>query len=138
MMDGSGLYPKGFHPVEQNNNREFTGPAEQMYTRTQLPPKYYWIDFGNSARFDPSNRSPRIAPVHGTDKSAPEFQDSDAYEQEQDPFPTDIYYLGNLMRMHFTEVSWRFYTTSLGTMLICIVCRATLCSVTPKYMGWVS
>ncbi|KAF9480287.1 hypothetical protein BDN70DRAFT_857084 [Pholiota conissans] len=104
MMDGSELYPYGFHPTEQDYNLEFTCSAKQMYTRTQRPPTYYWIDFGNAACFDPSNRSPRIYPLHGTDKSAPEFQNlSQDSVEEFDPFPTDIYYLGNLVRMHFTE-----------------------------------
>ncbi|KAF9480281.1 hypothetical protein BDN70DRAFT_992808 [Pholiota conissans] len=103
MMDGSVMYPYGFHPVKPHRNREFTGSAKQAYTRTQRPPKYYWIDFGNSARFDPWDKSPRIYPVHGTDHSAPEFQDPKSEDQLLDPFPTDIYYLGNLIRLYFTE-----------------------------------
>ncbi|KAF9480286.1 hypothetical protein BDN70DRAFT_979745 [Pholiota conissans] len=103
MMDGSELFPNGFHPLRPDCNREFTGPAKQMYTRTQRPPKYYWIDFVNSARFNATDRSPRIEPLQGTDKLAPEFEDPTSEDQKLDPFSTDIYYLGNLIRMHFTE-----------------------------------
>lgn len=105
MMDGSEIYPKGFHPRRFDRSPNFTSSAQQKYTRTQRPPKYYWIDFGLSARFDPSEEFPRVPILRGNDKSVPEHQDPDYETQLANPFPTDIYYLGNLIREYFTEVS---------------------------------
>jgi hypothetical protein len=98
------MYPKGFHPRRQDRNIEFTGPAEQRYTRTQRPPKYYWIDFGLAARFSRETESFQIPILRGNDKTVPEHQDPKYMQQLCDPFPTDIYYLGNLVREFFTEV----------------------------------
>lgn len=107
MMDGSEMYPEGYHAASQNHNRQFTGPAIQKYTRTQCPPRYYWIDFGLSIPFDPSINNPKVMPIHGGDKSVPEHRD--IYKTRTltptDPFATDIYYLGNMLRLFFTEVS---------------------------------
>jgi hypothetical protein len=104
MLDASGMYPKGFHPRRQDRNIEITGPAEQRYTRTQRPPKYYWIDFGLAARFSRETESFQIPILRGNDKTVPEHQDPKYMQQLCDPFPTDIYYLGNLVREFFTEV----------------------------------
>ncbi|KJA23536.1 hypothetical protein HYPSUDRAFT_1080330 [Hypholoma sublateritium FD-334 SS-4] len=103
MLDASELYPEGFHPQKRDFNVAFTGSAAQKYTRTQRPPKYYWIDFGLSVRFGETDKFPLFHVLRGNDKSAPEFQDPDYMEQPQDPFPTDIYYLGNLAKRYFTE-----------------------------------
>ncbi|KAH9476241.1 hypothetical protein JR316_0011812 [Psilocybe cubensis] len=103
MMDPTEMYPEGFHPVEYQSNRDLTGRAYQKYTRTERPPKYYWIDFGLSVRFDKSDKFPQAITLRGGDKSAPEFRDLANVYTKRDPFPTDIYYLGNLIRMFFTE-----------------------------------
>ncbi|KAF9480289.1 hypothetical protein BDN70DRAFT_622115 [Pholiota conissans] len=103
MMDGSEMYPKGFHPREPDYNPTFTGSAQQKYTRTQRPPKYYWIDFGLSARLDPADEHPLLPILRGNDKSVPEHQDPDYQTQFADPYATDIYHLGNLIREYFTE-----------------------------------
>lgn len=106
VMDGSEMYPGGFHVVKQNHNREYTELAIQKYTRTQCPPRYCWIDFGLSVSFDPSDNCPRARPIMGGDKSVPEHRDIylSMTPQPTDPFATDIYYLGNFLRMIFTEV----------------------------------
>ncbi|TFY60098.1 hypothetical protein EVJ58_g5363 [Rhodofomes roseus] len=43
------------------------------YTRTEKPPKYYYIDFGLSRRYNPDDGPPRALPIFGGDKSVPEF-----------------------------------------------------------------
>uniref|UniRef100_A0A8H7XMQ5 Protein kinase domain-containing protein n=1 Tax=Psilocybe cubensis TaxID=181762 RepID=A0A8H7XMQ5_PSICU len=103
MMDPSEIYPEGFHPVKYRMNRDYTGPASPKCTRTQCPPKYYWIDYGLSVHFEESYKFPRAVTLRGGDKSAPEFQDIKHLHTARDPFPTDIYYLGNLIRIYFTE-----------------------------------
>lgn len=104
MMDCE-LFPDGWHPKKPHMNREYTGPAKPVYTRTQKPPRYLWIDFGLSAHFRDPNNPPVYLPAHGTDKTAPEFQEEMENPSSYDPFPTDIYYLGNLVRTYFLDVS---------------------------------
>ncbi|TEB29036.1 hypothetical protein FA13DRAFT_1690318 [Coprinellus micaceus] len=95
MLDGTGMYPTGFHPVDQSRNFEYTGPAVRQFTRTEKPPTYIFIDFGISERFDADER--RITwNKEGTDHSVPEYQEG--YEAPVDPFEVDVYCLGNLVK----------------------------------------
>ena len=102
MLDPAHLYPQSFHPVAMNLNRTCTGDAKN-FTRTQRPLKYYFIDFGLSRRYDPSDASPREVPIWGGDKEVPEFQNSN---EPCDPFATDIFYIGNAIKMDFVLVSY--------------------------------
>jgi hypothetical protein len=101
MMDANPLYPIPYHPCETNMRRDFKGRAKHK-TRTQRPVKYYLVDFGISRRYGPDT-IPLEDPIWGGDKTVPEFQTSD---EPCNPFPTDIYYLGNLIRTNFIKVSW--------------------------------
>lgn len=101
MMDASPMYTKPFHPVEQHMRRDWKGRAHH-YSRTKRPPKYYWIDFGFSLRFD---QLPALHLPQGTgDQSVPEHQPN-KFHIPCDPFATDIYFLGNLIRLWFIQVS---------------------------------
>ncbi|KAH8987525.1 hypothetical protein EDB86DRAFT_3245740 [Lactarius hatsudake] len=86
----------GFHPVKIDRNRNFKGTAK-AYTRTQRPPRYYFIDLGLS-RLYPS-RDAKDEPLRGGDKSAPEHRSG----LRCNPFHTDIYYIGNLIRQEFIK-----------------------------------
>ena len=97
MYDPSEMYPQGFHPMQMDRSQDFKGKAKR-YTRTQRAPRYYLIDFGLS-RFYPS-RNVLDEPLRGGDRSAPEHQDGTWCN----PFYTDIYYLGNLIRQEFIRV----------------------------------
>ncbi|EED86080.1 predicted protein [Postia placenta Mad-698-R] len=88
------------HVAHRDMNRDFTGTARH-YSRTERPTKYYYVDFGLSRKYSPDEYPPRELPILGGDKSVPEFQ-GEGYDEAVDPFPTDIYYLGNLIRMAFT------------------------------------
>lgn len=103
MMDPTQIYPESFHPIKRDRRRDWKGKARH-YTRTQYPPKYYLIDFGLSHRYTAEEGPPRRPPAFGGDKSAPEHQ---TYDTPCDPFPTDVYYLGNLVRKMFTSVRSR-------------------------------
>jgi hypothetical protein len=94
------MFPQGFHPLVQNDAPDFSKSAKHL-TRTQHPPKYYLLDFGISRRYNPANGPPLELPIEGGDKTVPEFQTSN---DACDPFPTDVYYLGNLIRREFLEV----------------------------------
>jgi len=100
MLDPSNMYPESFHPADMNRSKDFRRKAK-WYSRTRRPTKYLLIDFGLSRRYDPADGPPLDKPYKGGDKSAPEHQDT---ERLSNPFPTDVYYLGNLVREEFMQV----------------------------------
>jgi hypothetical protein len=100
MLDPSNMYPESFHPAEMNRSKDFRRKAK-WYSRTRRPTKYLLIDFGLSRRYDPTNGPPLDEPHQGGDKSAPEHQDT---ETLCNPFPTDVYYLGNLVLEEHIQV----------------------------------
>ncbi len=100
MLDPSGMYPESFHPVAIKRSKDFRKKAK-AYSRTRRPPRYILIDLGLSRQYDPANGPPLENPLRGGDKSAPEHQDR---ETPCNPFPTDIYYMGNLVRLQFVQV----------------------------------
>ena len=100
MMDASKLYMDAFHPIHPIMKRDFSRYA-RFKTRTTRPVKYYFIDFGLSRRYDPSIIQPLEIPIWGGDKEVPEFQNSN---NPCDPFPIDIFYIGNMIKKDFVQV----------------------------------
>ena len=99
MLDPTPLYPNLYHPLVPFLTKDLKSWAKH-YSRTTHPPRYYLIDFGLSRQYDPKNGPPQEYPIWGGDKTVPEFQNSD---EVCDPFPTDIYYLGNMIRENFVS-----------------------------------
>lgn len=102
MLDPSTMYPESFHPMATHMKRDYSGPVRH-FTRTQQPPKYYIIDFGISRKYDPSVPDPKEVPIWGGDKEVPEFQNSN---QPCNPFPTDVFYIGNVIMKDFIQVGY--------------------------------
>lgn len=100
MLDPSNMYPDSFHPVKMGRSKDFRHRAKG-HSRTWRPTRYLLIDFGLSRQYDPANGPPLDRPLRGGDKSAPEHQDG---ETLCDPFHTDVYYLGNLVRKYYSQV----------------------------------
>jgi hypothetical protein len=100
MLDPSNMYPKSFHPADMGRSKDFRRKAKG-YSRTRRPSQYLLIDFGLSRRYDPADGPPVDVPIRGGDKSAPEHRDGNT---SYNPFPTDVYYLGNLVREYHMEV----------------------------------
>ncbi|TBU31673.1 kinase-like domain-containing protein [Dichomitus squalens] len=94
MMDPRPLFSQLFHFARPSETQDMRGTA-RYHTRTRYPVKYYFIDFGLSWRFDPAAGPPLSRPIWGGDRSVPEFHRSLG---PCDPFPTDIYYIGNVVR----------------------------------------
>jgi hypothetical protein len=107
MMDASSMYPDMYHPTKTDRKRDYTGKAF-YHTRTQKPPKYYIVDFGISRRYTAEQLPVQERIVQGGDKSVPEHQGK---VMRADPFMTDVYYIGNLIRTNFLQV----YLPSLGS-----------------------
>ncbi|KAI0709581.1 kinase-like domain-containing protein [Cerioporus squamosus] len=101
MMDSKPILPDMFHPTATQKTRDFKGYV-QPYTRTARPVRYYLTDFGLSRRYSPDDPNPLEVPIFGGDKSVPEFQ-KDPYAPAN-PFRTDVYYMGNLIREDFLQV----------------------------------
>jgi len=104
MMDALPMYLEPYHPCSPWTRRDFRGRARHL-TRTQRPVKYYFIDFGISRRYSADDTNPLEPPIRGGDKSVPEFQQRN---QLCNPFPTDVYYLGNMIREFFIQGKFGF------------------------------
>lgn len=102
MMDAAPLYKTPFHPAEIRMRRDWKGSVYPSFTRTQRPVKYYVIDFGLSIKYDSLNEPPAELPIRGGDKTVPEFL-GDGFDNPYNPFPTDVYCLGNWIREDFLE-----------------------------------
>ncbi|EGO19176.1 hypothetical protein SERLADRAFT_411715 [Serpula lacrymans var. lacrymans S7.9] len=89
MMDATPLFVDPYHPQDLEMKRDYTG---------RRPPKYLFVDFGISRRYGPNDIAPLEDPIWGGDKTVPEFQQSN---EPRNPFPTDVYYLGNMIRNSF-------------------------------------
>jgi len=100
MMDARPTYPKMYHPEISTRSRDWKSKAKH-YTRTSRPVKYYLIDFGLSRQYAADDTAPLELPIMGGDKSVPEFRVTRSVPCN--PFPTDIYYLGNMIREDFIQ-----------------------------------
>ncbi|KDQ55733.1 hypothetical protein JAAARDRAFT_133274 [Jaapia argillacea MUCL 33604] len=103
MLDPSTLYPNSFHPVCTDKTRDFKHHVDH-FTRTQRSCKYYFIDFGLSRRYKPEDMPPLEPIIRGGDKSAPEHQEALLARKKSNlcnPFPTDVYYIGNMILEDF-------------------------------------
>ncbi|CAL1706324.1 unnamed protein product [Somion occarium] len=101
MMDPKPLFPQMFHPRDDRRTLDFKGTAK-YYTRTARPTKYFFIDFGLSRKYHPGDMPPVEPVIFGGDKTVPEF--TEPYDPVN-PFPTDIYYVGNLIREDFLQTT---------------------------------
>ncbi|KAI0358597.1 hypothetical protein OH77DRAFT_1421003 [Trametes cingulata] len=100
MMDPRSMFPEMYHPVATDKKRDFSTPAKS-YTRTQRPTRYLITDFGLSRQYDENETNPLEVPILGADRSVPEFQEDE--ETPRNPFPTDVYYVGNMIREDFLK-----------------------------------
>jgi len=74
--------------------------VKQRSSRTRTPIKYYIVDFGLPRQYNPKEGPHLEAPGWGGDKSVLEFRGS---KEPCDPFPVDVYCLGNIIRPYFLE-----------------------------------
>ena len=106
------MFPKGFHSQKNLRTKDARGIA-LFFTRTQQLTRYIIIDFGMLSRYDPSDVSPREVGLIRGDKTVPEFLKGQPYH---DPYKTDIYYVGNLVRTEFMQVRSSLLLTVLFTL----------------------
>ncbi|KAG6826033.1 hypothetical protein H0H92_001363, partial [Tricholoma furcatifolium] len=100
MADATHLFDAPPHPFHLGHKRDFTGYVHVAFSRTKKPVKYYWIDFDLTKEYPPG--TPRLEPVPwGGDKTVPEHQLPG--DPPCDPFPVDVYCLGNCIREEFLD-----------------------------------
>jgi len=99
MMDPKPLFVDSFHPFRTDKTRDLKG-VPRHHSRTHRPTKYYLIDFGLSRRYDPSMTDPLEPIIMGGDDTVPEFKS----RKPQNPFRTDVYYIGHAMQETFLDV----------------------------------
>ncbi|KZS89466.1 hypothetical protein SISNIDRAFT_458660 [Sistotremastrum niveocremeum HHB9708] len=108
MMDpGPSLFPKGFHPTDPlyyvpNPSSPKIRLGAPHISRTLAPVQYYYIDFGESVKFDDFKHRERIYGRVGHARDAPEFRTGRSY----DPFKLDIRACGDMIK-EIPEVSAR-------------------------------
>ncbi|KAJ3884690.1 hypothetical protein GG344DRAFT_83642 [Lentinula edodes] len=104
MMDGTQMFPEGWHPIDPWKAKDNPlRSAKRTGFRMHFWPKYYLIDFGLSHMYSSKITAPPLERIlRGGDKSAPEHAPK---YKHANPFSTDIYYIGNLIRGNFTERS---------------------------------
>lgn len=100
MMDGSSIFPSGFHPSSQNSLPDLRGDAIPMRRSDAKNIKYFFIDFSLASFFEDGKEPRRVVGRVGEDTLAPELSDDVPY----DPFPVDVYILGDVIRKTFLEV----------------------------------
>ncbi|KAF5329164.1 hypothetical protein D9611_013212 [Ephemerocybe angulata] len=103
MIDTTKIIPRGTHPWDPSSapdgRREgFKGGPKWRSRWSARPNHYFVIDFGYSRKFA-TNTGVRLLGIYGQDTSVPEMSLTEPY----DPFPVDVYHLGNLLLGYYNE-----------------------------------
>ncbi|KAG6901306.1 hypothetical protein C0995_013876 [Termitomyces sp. Mi166 len=110
MADAHHLFDAPPHPFSRYMKRDFSKKASLVASPTSKPVKYYLIDFDLSKEYLPG--APRLEePPWGGDRTVPEHLLPNA--PPCDPFPVDVYCLGNVVRENFLD-GWKFAKAKKG------------------------
>ncbi|KAJ8592592.1 hypothetical protein M405DRAFT_812477 [Rhizopogon salebrosus TDB-379] len=98
MMDATTMYPNGWHPIRRSLSPDMTDSAHHC-DRIDANVKYFFIDFGISARFLPGQ--PRIvSDFRGREQRPPELVAGIPH----DPFKIDMVIIGYLLDDNFYKI----------------------------------
>ena len=100
MLDGAPLYPEGFHPTMQGLNSTLLRRAKSLQRSEVQSVKYYITDFGLSTHFDNVDGPRMVTGAIAADAEVPELSSTIPY----DPFPVDVFTLGNVYKKEFVHV----------------------------------
>ncbi|KAG6826990.1 hypothetical protein H0H92_013652 [Tricholoma furcatifolium] len=102
MADAVHLYKDPPHPFAIERTLGFRVLPSPAFSRTRKPVKYYLIDFDLAREYPPG--TPRLHPAPwGGDKTVPEHHGLENLGVPCDPFPVDVYCLGNCIRNEFLD-----------------------------------
>jgi serine/threonine protein kinase len=107
MLDPSNMYPESFHPVKINRSAKDSSQKAKRYSRTLRPTKYLLIDFGLSQWYNPADGPPLDKPYSVEDRSV--YSEHQDWEACYNPFPSDVYSLGLLVREHMRVRAFSFF-----------------------------
>jgi len=98
VMDARKMYPDGHHPKKPSRTYDHKKRARH-FSRTLAPPRYYLIDFGFSQKYETSQERPPEYAIRSGGTEPPEYK----AETPCDPFATDVFLLGNMIRLQFLD-----------------------------------
>jgi hypothetical protein len=98
MMDATTMYPNGWHPIRRSLSPDMTDSAHHC-DRIDANVKYFFIDFGISARFLPGQPH-IISDLRGREQRPPELVAGIPH----DPFKIDMAIIGYLLDDNFYKV----------------------------------
>ncbi|KAJ3999202.1 kinase-like domain-containing protein [Lentinula boryana] len=97
-MEANAMYTRPYHPIRPKKRYDWSGRALH-HSRTRCPPRYYLIDFDQSRKYDPSQPRPKEYALKSGGYTPPEGSEGTPC----DPFATDVFLLGNLIRTSFLD-----------------------------------
>ncbi|KAH6910835.1 other/AgaK1 protein kinase [Coprinopsis sp. MPI-PUGE-AT-0042] len=100
LMNAVGLGITDFHFSAKSLSADGKKRLSPKHYRTERWPKYYLIDFGFSSQYSPDEMPPMELPRFATDETLPEL---DNHRTPCNPFPVDVYYVGNLIRAEILD-----------------------------------
>ena len=107
MLDEKGLmFPNGYHPFSQSFESDYGRVARPKRRREAKGIKYTIIDFGISSKYASEEDREFVYGCMAADLTVPELSDNLPY----DPFPVDVYTLGNVYKNELLEVCYPFYS----------------------------
>ena len=107
-MDASEIFPLGFHPLQQYQLPDMSGPSPKV-PRECCRVRYYYIDYDISSYFPPDEASSKkVVGILGRDREVPELSPDVPY----DPFKVDIFIIGNMFHQEFSLVCIPFTALS--------------------------
>ncbi|KAI0643664.1 hypothetical protein C8Q79DRAFT_976044 [Trametes meyenii] len=116
MMDAEDLYPQGFHPINQRCLPHSILKVAPVWSRKDIPVRYYYVDFGISTQFQQHDVNRLVVGAEGLDQDVPELSADVPY----DPFKVDVFVLGNMFRQQFIE---KFKNLNVLTPLVQAMCH---------------
>ncbi|KAJ3720084.1 kinase-like domain-containing protein [Lentinula raphanica] len=108
-MDANPMYTRPYHPIEPKKRYDWSGRALH-HSRTRRPPRYCFIDFGHSRIYDPTKSRPLEYALKSGGYTPPEGLEGIPC----DPFATDVFLLGNLIRTSFLDGDPRLHKPSVS------------------------
>ncbi|KAI0352731.1 hypothetical protein OH77DRAFT_1513089 [Trametes cingulata] len=99
MMDAEKVFPRSFHPMADVCLPQQIYVLAPIVPRWRARPTYFFVDFGISSRFLPSDHNRLVLGRDGLDQEVPELSDDIPY----DPFKADVFILGNLFAKEFVQ-----------------------------------
>ncbi|KAJ3845930.1 kinase-like domain-containing protein [Lentinula lateritia] len=97
-MDANPMFTRQYHPIKPKKRHNWSARALH-HSRTRCPPTYFLIDFGQSRMYNPSEPRPSEYALKSGGYTPPEG-DADIL---CDPFATDVYILGTMIRTSFLD-----------------------------------